>query len=190
MSTINVKQTGDWAKAEALLAAAPARFDAAMDEALAAEAEFLRGKVVGAFGRDGKGGFTAQAASTKATGGKGKSLVRTGELRNSIGVVDGPGKHSKFIGVPAASGDRNVRLADIHENGRTVVQQMTPAQQKFLHATLPPGGGTGGGGTGIIVSRIPARPFVEPTFTRQEPKIPKRFVKRLADALESDYGTA
>lgn len=189
MSTINVKQTGDWAKAEALLSAAPARFNEAIEVALQGEAEFLRGKMVGRFGRGGGGKFSAQAVTTKATGGRGKPLVRTGELRNSIGVVDGPGDHSKFIGVPAQSGDRNVRLADIHENGRTIVQAMTPAQRRYLHAVLPPGGGKGGG-TGIIVSHIPARPFVQPTFDAEAPKIPARFVKRMADALGGDYGSA
>lgn len=190
MSTVNVKQTGDWAKAEALLAAAPERFEEAIEVALQGEAEFLRGKMVGAFGRDGGGKFSAQSPQTKATGGKGKALVRSGELRASIGVVDAPGKHGKFIGVPAQSGDRNVRLADVHENGRTIVQVMTPAMQRYLQATLPPGPGTGGGGTGIIVSRIPARPFVQPTFERQKGKIPKRFVKRMAEALGGDYGNA
>ncbi len=189
MTTINVKMTGDWEKAQELLNAAPARFDAALDEALTAEAEFLRGRIIGRFGRGGGGQFSAQSPLTKLTGGKGKALVRSGELRGSIGVVDGPGKHSKFIGVPAEAGDRNLKLADIHENGRTIVQPMSDQQRKFLHATLPDGGGKGGG-TGIIVTHIPARPFVQPVFEAERSKIPKRVVKRLAEALEGDYGNA
>lgn len=110
------------------------------------------------------------AASTlrtrKVRGGRGarasKPLIKTGDLRNSIDMV--PGEGEVFVGVPRSSG--SFRLAEIHELGKVIVMRMTPKMRAFLFGVLfknsaPTGGGSG---RGIIVVRIPPRPFIGPIF--------------------------
>ncbi len=177
---IGIHLVGDWKLAKKVLETAPAAFDRALKKTIAAEAEVIAGMI-----RARINGNTPppNAASTIQQKGSSKTLVNTGEMKNSVQIVWN-GKFQAFIGIPAAARGGVSRLADIHENGRVIVQQMTEKQRRFLHALFKTGGNKHGGGTGIIVIHIPARPFIKPAMDEYQAKAPHRFLKTLGEHLE------
>lgn len=177
---MEIKITG-LEEVKAVLEAAPAALTKAIELALDQEAKFLLGEIKKAFRTIGP----PNAASTIKQKGSSKPLVNHGDYKNAITVLK-DGKGRRFIGVPRSSPE-GIRLAEIHENGITIVQQMTDKQRKFLHAMLPKQPSTGPG-TGIIVIHIPARPVIGNTFESQRPLIPERFLKRLIRILDGLLG--
>lgn len=187
MSKFKIEFTGDWAKAQKQFATAGADLDKALRQGIRQEAEYLVGQVKKQFDHLSPP-LSPLTLATKRRGGS-KPLIASGELRTGIAVVMG-GPYEAFIGVPRSS--RGMKLADIHENGRIVVQRMTDKQRKFLHARLPKGGGKGGkggGGGGILVIHIPARPFIKPVFAAEKDKIGPRLLDRIAERVAVLGGT-
>lgn len=177
MSLIAAKLIGDWKLAKKVLDTAPAAFDRALKKAIRHEAEKIAGMIRAKIASNVP---PPNAASTVKNKGSSKTLIDTGEMRNSVQVV-WKGKFNAFIGIPAKARKSATSLADIHENGRVIVQQMTDKQRKFLHAKL--GGGGGGGGTGVIVIHIPARPFIKPVFEAYASHAKPSFIAVLSNEL-------
>ena len=207
---IDIRRIGDWKLADRILRTASSDLGKAIDEALDQEGEFFVGKIkqymrTGAFaplspntlavmggggGRDTRGRFKAGRG-----GHGGKPLFRSGDLRNSVTKVKA-GAGAIFIGVPrnapSKAGRPLVNIADVHERGATIVLRMTPAMRRFLFARLPkqigprlPGGHFYSKSTGIIVIKIPARPFIAPVFAEFGPTTHERFLARLAKRLDA-----
>lgn len=202
MAKTGVRLIGDWVQAKKILDAAPEDLKQARSKALLQEGLYLLKQLQQNF----KKVAPPNAQSTIDNKGSSTPLVNNRDLYNSMALFPEKPKDEVFIGIPAAAkargsaGGRNskgqftshvkgaeiVRLIDIHENGKIVVQQMTDKQRKFLHAKLGKSGATGGGGTGVIVIHIPARPFVKPTFEQNPPeKIAERFLARLISNLKT-----
>lgn len=131
-----------------------------------------------------------------------KALIVRGDLRSSIKVVVRPGVlgAEAFIGVLRSAKSRDgkdlVNIAAVHEFGtRTFLIEVTPAMRRFLAAAFSQelGGLEGGGGglsRGVIVVKVPARPFLQPVvdafFTG--PIASARFQTRVAAALGGTFG--
>lgn len=164
-----IKRIGDWKKAKEVLEAAPADLDQALQTAVLALANFYVGKIkqkIGSNIQPALSPFTMRGigAARKFAGAGAKTLINRGDMRNSVTVVSA-GKYEAFVGIPASSA-KDVKIAQIHEEGRVIVQQMTPKQRAFLHATLGKKASKirSAPSTGIIVIHIPARPFIKPVF--------------------------
>lgn len=191
---------GQWGEARELLKGAPAALRDAMRTAARQEAELLRTKIVQKIGR---GPFKPLSPYTLAVykflGKKhgGKPLIHNGDLLGGVRVAANQAGY--YVGIPRAARNREgeslVRLADIHEKGRTIVLATTPKMLAFLHAAfraagLPPKPtAPNAKGTGIIVIRIPARPFIGPATEEWEKGHEQRFAGRLAKLTKGRYGT-
>ena len=166
------------------------KFQVAANQSAAREAQLLRKMMVTGI-RDGAPGgqkFLPLKASTLAVKKRGgsKPLIATGGLRNSItakkiggGVID-----SWFVGVLRSANSGAANLAEVHEFGATMVIPLTKKSRAFLAAKFGASGGSGSGAgkTGIIIVRVPARPFVRPTAEAYaQPKdVKKRFEQNMA----------
>lgn len=194
MAKIKITRDGDWQQAREILDAAPKDIPRVVGVAIKQEAHFLAGKVkerlrTGPFtpkrsagGRNAKGQYT---------GGGSKPLNKTGALKQSITAI--VRDNEAFIGISRGApghGGKVHDLAMVHEFGALIVMAMTAKQRRFLFGVLFKGktGGGGGSGTGILVIKIPARPFIRPTFEDEAPQIPERFYARLAKALGGKLG--
>lgn len=187
MAKGGMKLVGDWAKSQKILAAAPADLKQAMAKALLQEALYLLNELRKNF----KKVAPPNAASTIKQKGSSKPLVNHRDLYNAMQITPTNPKDEVFIGIPAATKARGgkgaalVKLIDIHENGKIIIQHMTDKQRRFLHAMLGNKGQHGGGSGGIIIIHIPARPFIRPTFEENTPdKIAHRFLERLTSNLK------
>ena len=190
-----VSRTGDWARARRLLTAAPQRLQAAIGTAVRQEAHALRNEIVQGLTRQAPGGeplkppspLTIAARELEGFGGT-KALIVRGDLRNSITViVQGD---EAFIGVSRSARSKDgasmVDLAKLHEfGGPPVIIPMTPKMRRFLFALLRQAGKepTGGGGRGVIVVQVPARPFLRPAFDKFREGASRRFLERVAREL-------
>ncbi len=87
-------------------------------------------------------------------------------------------------------------MAKVQEEGsRPISIRMTPKMRRFLFAMFGrsrnrPVEGPPEGGTGIIVVRIPARPFLRPVFDKFAKKtvIRQRFLDRVAICFRGQFG--
>mgnify|MGYP006921283392 CR=1 FL=1 len=177
------KLVGNWDNAKKMLDAAPAAFDRALKKTVQAEAEKIAGMIRK---RIASNTPPPNALSTVFNKGSSKTLVNTGEMQKTVQIV-WKGKFKAFIGIPASAAKGMAKLADIHENGKVIIQQMTDRQRRFLHAKFSKGGGGkgggGGGGTGIIVIHIPARPFMRPAFEEYKANAKDDILVSLTDNL-------
>ena len=186
-------KVGDWRRARALLAAGPVRLKAAIGLALRQEAEALRGEIVQGLTQQAPGGSpleppketTLAARRLKGFGGS-KSLIVRADLRNGIAtIVRGD---AAFVGVPRTArgkdGQSLVNVAELQEFGSApIVIPMTDAMRRFLFAMLREAGERargGGGGKGVVVVQVPARPFLRPAFERFKKGAQRRFLARVA----------
>lgn len=204
MAGAGMKLIGSWDQTQKILAAAPADLKQARTKALLQEALYLLNELRKNF----KKVQPPNAKSTIRDKGSSKPLVNHRDMYNSMQIVPAKPVDEVFIGIPASAksrgsgGGRNtkgqftksakgaeiVRLVEIHEFGKTIIQQMTAKQRAYLHAKLGKQGGSAGGGgsgTGVIVIHIPPRPFIKPTFEQNPPeKIAERFLERLIANLK------
>ncbi|MGE0322257.1 MAG: hypothetical protein AB7K71_10740 [Polyangiaceae bacterium] len=190
-----VTRTGDWARARAMLSAAPTRLKGAISRAVAKEAHQLRNEIVQGLTNQAPGGepILPPSASTLATrkfkgGGGSKALIVKGDLRNSITVL--LKGDEAFIGIlksaRSSSGGSAVNVAEIQEFGRPpVIIPMTPKMRRFLFAMLRKSGQAprGGTGSGVVVVQVPARPFLRPAFNKFRTGVERRFLERVAKEL-------
>jgi len=190
-----VMRTGDWARARQLLAAGPQRLRSAIGVAIRQEAQGLRNEIVQGLTSQAPGGepikppapLTLAARQLEGFGGT-KALLVRGDLRNSITVVvEGD---EAFIGVPrsarSSGGESLVDLAQLHEyGGPPVVIPITPKMRRFLFVLLKRAGVTpsGGSGRGVVVTQVPARPFLRPAFEKFRVGAGRRLLERIAEQL-------
>jgi hypothetical protein len=166
-----VRRTGDWKQVRSLMTGINAKMSIAIQKALLAEGQLIRGHMVQGFTSQAPGGLRFAPLSPVTLtlrGGAGfsgsKALIRTGTLRGSITVVQEQGG-VVFVGVHRRSASR-VNIARIHEFGATI--RVTNKMRLFLMARMKEaaqkGFAVGGSSkhTGFIV--IPPRPFVRPIF--------------------------
>lgn len=202
---VTITQTGAWLAAHN---AVSTNITAAVRVALRREAEFMADKVRDALknGPHEKLSPLTLRARRLGIGGPAtrgtKPLLRTGDLYNSIAATPDMTGDAFFVGISRSvrsrTGESLVRLADVHERGRTIVMKMTPKMIRFLFGVLlkgvaRAGGGGGasggaGGGTKILVIHIPARPFIGPAFTEWSPTSLDRFRANLAAELKGVFG--
>lgn len=193
---MTVQRTGDWAVVRRLLATAPAQLERAVGTALRQEAQLLRKEVVQGITRQSPGGealeqpseLTLAARKLRGFGGT-KALMVRGDLRNAVtAIVRGT---EAFVGVPRKARGKDgaplVDVAKVQEFGSApTVIPMTPAMRRFLFAVLKKAGKEpeGGGGKGVVVVRIPPRPFLRPAFRKFARGAQKRFLGRVAGLLK------
>lgn len=189
---IKLSLTGEWQQAKKVLASTPAELAAAIPKAIGLEAQYLVSKIVRRMGSVSPGisSLTRKTRRVRGFGGT-KALIVSGDLRNSIGVIQQG--YEAFIGVARSASRFN--LAVVHELGKTVVIAMTAKMRGFLFGKLfarrqttrtikSSNYGKGGSGAkGIIIVRIPARPFIKPVFDDEGPGSPERFGKWLGRFL-------
>jgi len=171
------------------------RLQQAVGRSLRQEAELLRTEVVRGITRQAPGGealkppsdLTLATRKLRGFGGS-KSLLVRADLRNAIAaIVRGT---EAFVGVPRKArgkdGKSLVDVAQLMEFGsRPIVIPMTPAMRRFLFVLLKKAGKSGGagGGRGVAVVRIPARPFLRPAFKKFTQGAQARFLGRVAKQL-------
>jgi len=196
----NVIKVGGWNEARRILRAGPLRFRRAVDRAVLQEAQLYKREIVQGITTGSPGGKSFEPlsettlATRRARGMRGtKPLIARGDLRRSISVVKGP-FGGAFAGVLRSArgkdGQSLVNVAQVHEFGKTVVVQLTPKARRFLMMVLRQAGiePTGGGGKGIAVVRIPARPFLRPVFDKLSKDAPARVTRRVGLLLAGDFG--
>jgi hypothetical protein len=193
---MTVRKTGDWAKAASLLRSGPLKMRGAIGMALRQEAQLLRKEIVQGITRQAPGGepfrplspLTIAARKLAGFGGT-KALMRRGDLRNAVSVV--VKEHEAFVGIlrkaKGKDGRSLVNLAEVHEYGKgPIIIPMTPAMRRYLFLLLKRAGVTKktGGGKGVVVTSIPARPFLRPAFDKFSRGARKRFLSRVARLLK------
>lgn len=207
---VQVQRVGDWNRAAVILRTAPIKIRLAMDRAVLQEAQFFRRKVIEGFRNQAPGGqrFKPLAETTLAirrfTGFSGtKALIVRGDLRNSVKVVKRRTSlgAEAFIGVLRSARGRSggplINIAEVHEFGAgPIVIPVTPAMRKFLMAAFRQElggseGGAGGVARGIIIVRIPPRPFIQPVADAffNGPDARLRFQARVAANMGGILGT-
>ena len=194
---------GDWALANRVLVTAGKKMEKAIKKTLLQEAHLYRKEMVQGLRTGAPGGkkFQKLARSTilsrrfKKVGGT-KPLIRTGDLRNSITVIERSG--NVFVGVPRSAKGKDgrslVNIARVHEFGsKPIVIRITPKMRRLLAAMFRStgkksgeyGGGESGGGA-VMVIQIPARPFMRPV----ELKLRKGRKKRVEARMRKNLGGA
>lgn len=169
---IQISLFGSWEEAKKILGSSPA-VRRAWDQSVLQEAHRVRGLMVQNITQGGKlagAPFAPLSPTTIAvrrfTGfGGSKILMVSGTLRNSIVVVKQGG--TIFVGARRSSG-AGVNIAAVHEFGsRTFTMVMTDRQRRFLMAALRNmGAPSPGKGGGVLVIKIPARPFIMPVVAK------------------------
>jgi hypothetical protein len=197
---MKVTKTGDWGLAGHLLQTMPVKLKAAVSVAFRQEAELLRKQIVQGITKQAPGGksFKELSALTQASRrlkrffGT-KALLRRGDLRGAISaIVRG---EEAFIGVPRKARDKDgnpvIDIAELNEFGsKPIVIPITPKMRRYLAVlfkeageTAGSSGGEGGTGKGVVVTRIPPRPFLRPVFEKFSIGAEQRFLKRIARQL-------
>jgi hypothetical protein len=204
--TIGIKPFGDWARArQAVSVSAQRRIDLAWRKAILQEAHFWRKEIVQGLTKQAPGGkrFKPLAESTilkrKSEGFAGrKALIRTATFRRNIKVSER--SNNVFIGVlrgtRTSDGKDMVNIARVHEEGRVIVIKVTPKMRKYFFAMLKrmgavPTGGSGGFKRGILVIKIPARPFIGPIrdkMTKSRSAMIQRMAKRVSLNSKGEFG--
>jgi hypothetical protein len=189
------RRTGDWARARELLSTTSGRLKGAVETALKQEAHALRNEVVRGLTAQAPGGdpirppapLTLAARQLKGFGGT-KSLLVRGDLRNSISVITEGDE--VFVGVlrsaKSSTGESLADIAQVQEfGGPPVIIPITPKMRRFLFVLLKRAGVTPGGGSGrgVVVTQVPARPFLRPAFERFRVGAGRRLLERVARIL-------
>ena len=178
---IGVSKTGEWQKAitDISAIASPGVFQRAMRKTLQQDGIWLRKQIVTGIRKQAPAGkkFKPLAASSVATrrfrGFRGqKALIRSGDLRNSIQVkMVGT---AAFVGALRSKRSRDGRslanIARAQEFGtKPKAVTITPKMRRFLFAmlrTTKATRGVAGAGGGVIIIKIPPRPFLRPVFDK------------------------
>jgi hypothetical protein len=193
---MGVVKIGDWRRAAQLLTRASRRMHASVDSALRAEAQGLRSEIVSGLTDQAPGGSPIRElapttlAARRLDGFQGtKALIRRADLRNAIAVI--VRNLTVFVGVPRKT-TRGKNLVDIAKENEfgfgPIVIPLTNAMRRFLAALFRESGGgvraSGGeGGAGVVIVRIPERPFLRPAFNKWRRGVRERFLRRLGSDL-------
>jgi hypothetical protein len=189
---VRVQTTGDWKVALEKLRRIEKDANRALQRAILAEAQNMRGEMVSGIDGGAPGGkaFAAHAPATpylrRATGaGKGsKILIASSALRSSIIVLPLPGGGA-FVGVHRSAKKGRIRIGQIQEAGATI--RVTDRMRRFLHAMLRKAGAPrppAGKGAAVTI-RIPPRPFIGPIVAkyRSNGELQRRITARIARDL-------
>lgn len=190
-----ISRTGDWARARELLSNTSGRLKGAVERAMKQEAHALRNEVVSGLTAQAPGGepirppapVTLAARQLDGFGGTKSLLVRC-DLRNAISVIaDGD---EVFIGVlrsaKSSTGESLADIAQIQEfGGPPVIIPITPKMRGYLAVLFKRAGSPRrpGSGRGVVVTQVPARPFLRPSFEKLRAGAGRRLLERLADEL-------
>ena len=188
-------RTGDWARARELLSNTAGRLKGAVEKSLRQEAHALRNEVVRGLTAQAPGGepirppapLTLAARQLKGVGGT-KSLLVRADLRNAISVItDGD---EVFIGVlrsaKSSTGESLADIARVQEfGGPPVIIPLTPKMRRYLAVLLKRAGvaPSAGSGRGVVVTQVPARPFLRPAFEKFRQGAGQRLLSRIAREL-------
>lgn len=191
---------GKWSEVFKTLGSAPRDIAEAKRKVLLQEAQFLRTKILEGLREQAPGGekFKELSPQTiairKFMGFKGtKALMKRGDLRNAVAVVDMG--DTIFIGVPrtakGAGGQNLVDVAELNEyGGKPHVIKMTPKMSALLHAAFREAGlpkkDPHAPVTGIVVVQVPARPFIRPVMEQygRATDVEKRMADRLQKLMK------
>jgi len=166
---VTVKKVGDWNAARAATANMGARMVRATDRATRQEAQLFRSLVVRAFNSGGATNgkrWEPNKPATKERKGSSKPLIDSGQLRNSVQVVEKG--DMIFVGVPSnvkrSGGGPLVSIAAVHEYGKIIAQRR---------------------GGRVVLIKIPERSFIRSTadFHFKPSAVRPRFFARVALAL-------
>jgi hypothetical protein len=196
---VTILRTGDWTRARDLIAKLPQEGARAFRGAVLQEAHQLRKQIVEGLNTQAPGGqplkplddLTRAARRLRRFTGT-KALIRRGDLRNGIAVIE-TGR-AIFVGIPRSAVSQDGRslldIATIQENGTDpIIIPITPRMRRFLAVLyreagrdLPTGGG---GGRGVVVVQVPPRPFLRPAFDRFRAGLERRILERTARGLRA-----
>jgi phage gpG-like protein len=144
---MTVRKFGQWNVARATTHRMGERARRGMHKAIRQEAQLFRSMVLRAFNSRGRTNGKAWAPlkpDTKKRKGSSKPLIDTGDLRNSVAVVDLGAQ--VFVGVPNLARNRQgealTSIAAVHEYGKTIAQKR---------------------GDSLVVIQIPERSFLRST---------------------------
>lgn len=186
-----VKLTGDWAKSKRILNASVDELKAALPKAIELEAQYMVRKIVAYIKKGVPPPLAPLTVARRAIGGfKGtKPLIRNADLRNSITYV--PEGNEAFIGVLRSSGKANI--AEVMEFGATIAMQVTDKMRAFLFGVLFKKAGStastkSGFGSGLIIIKIPPRPFMTPVIEKERAGSAGRMEKWLIRSLPTLSG--
>jgi len=192
---MGVVKVGEWARAGQLLSRAAHGMEGSIQRALRAEAEGLRREIVLGLTNQAPGGdpilplAETTLAARRLTGFSGtNALIHRADLRNAMSVT--LQNLSVFVGVPRKTvrGKSLVDIAKMNEFGfGPIVIRVTEAMRRFLfvlyrEAGMERGGGEGHG-RGVVIVRIPARPFLRPAFEKWRVGARQRFLGRIGKDL-------
>ena len=196
---MKVTKTGDWNLARDILRTVPIKLKSIVSVSFRQEAELLRKQIVQGITKQSPGGkefkklSTLTEAARRLKGFKGtKALLRRGDLRNAIAaVVRG---EEAFVGIPRKARDKEgnpvIDIAELNEFGsKPIIIPVTPKMRRFLGVLFKEAGagkrsgGGGGSGKGVVITRIPARPFLRPVFEKFKVGVEQRMMQRIACQL-------
>lgn len=200
-----------WSKAQRIVLTMQPEYRIAVALAIKQEAQFLRTKIVQNLtsgGQQAGAPFAPLAPNTVVSRRykrrpEGKVLLDTADLRNSITVhTEGD---TAFVGVPRSARGRDGRplanIARVHENGQTIAIPVTRAMLRFLMAMFRTGGAqrqtSKPGGLrvgGVLIVKIPARPFIMPVVQKHylgaaAPEAKRRFLSRVGRLMRNQLGS-
>jgi len=184
-----IAKVGAWSAARRILSpGASRRLARTLRVVVLREAQALRAEIIKGLTRQAPGGSAIRPlaaltiAARRLAGFRGrKALIRRGDLRNSI-TVQSQGDLA-FVGVPRSAGPARLRIASVHEYGTDpIVIPITPAMRRFLAALFARASrkrkrsSRRGNGSGVVVTQIPARPFMRPAFELWRKGIDRRMI--------------
>jgi hypothetical protein len=192
-----IQRTGDWKRARALIQSLPEKAPAAFRRAVLQQAHQLRGQIVQGLTNQAPGGeplrpldeLTLAARRLGRFHGT-KALIRRGDLRNAIAVIQS--RAAIFVGVPRAAKNRDGRslvdIAEVQELGTDpIIIPITPRMRRFLAALYREAGrdmpAGKGGGRGVVVVQVPPRPFLRPVFDQFKVGLERRILVLTAKGL-------
>jgi len=187
---VKVQRTGDWTAARQALFGSAGQLRGAISSSLQEEADALKKDIHRGLTQQAPGGkpLTPLSPLTRALRKQhgDRALIRRGELLRSIAVVARGNK--VFVGISRKARTRGGRsmaeIARVHEFGAgPFIVKMTPAMRRFLFASMRDAGipprRSRAGGRGVVVIKIPARPFLRPAFEDFRRHARQRVAKRI-----------
>lgn len=176
----SVQLEGDWTKSKPAMRKVARMMDVKIRSFLIREAEIMRMLVVHTFAAQGVPRPWLKLSPWTIAGRRlhrfrgTKALIWSGEMRKSISTQWNEGRKSAFCGIKyntkSSDGRSMVNIARIHEFGsKKIAIRITPRMRKYLAVLaryLPRGARRKKRDkitvTGIVVFRIPPRPFMRP----------------------------
>lgn len=190
---MGIAKTGQWVLAGKSVDNLAGRFKVAERKATLVQAHFFRERIIAAFKTSGASSGKAwvkNAPSVVASKRSSKPLINTGDLRQSINVVDMKGVI--FVGIPSGKrsrdGKRVTQIGEVHEFGKIILIPVTDKMRKYVMMKMrelgyPPSAGRAKFTKGVMILKIPERSFLRSTgqkYFSNRAKVAARYNKSLA----------